>query len=174
MNRSLLSVRPLCAVLSTAVLMGLSSLLPCVADAAHPVRAEHPATNAHTSGSGIRIQDTVTRLGSDTVEVLLRVDGVSAADGATISYTLSGAGQITEQEKDRLPIGQVALRRITVRLAPGEDHYLNVFTRQAGRSSVVSIALDKGSVPMKAARSASLSKDGSGRDVILVPGRLSH
>ena len=174
MKRPLLSSRPLRAVLSTAALMGLSSLLPCVADVAHPVRAAHPVTNAHTSGSGIRIQDTVTRLGSDTVEVLLRVDGVSAAEGATISYTLSGSGQITEQEKDRLPVGQAALRRVKVRLAPGEDHYLNVFTRQADRSSVISIALDKGSMQMKAARAASVAQDGSGRGVILLPGKLQH
>jgi hypothetical protein len=49
-----------------------------------------------------------------------------------------------------------------------------VFTRQADRSSVISIALDKGSMQMKAARAASVTQDGSGRGVILLPGRLHH
>lgn len=162
-------------VLSAAGLLGLSSLHPCVADTAHPVHAshaEHSAKTSHKSGSGVRIQSTVTRLGNDSVEVLLRIDGVSASDGGTIAYTLSGAGQITAQEKDALPSGQVTTRRVTVRLAPGEEPYLNVFTRQADRSSVTSIALDKGSVQKKAAPARSVTQDSSGRDLVVMPGQL--
>ena len=163
------------AVLSTAGLLGLSSLHPCVADVAYPVHAshaEHPEKTSQKSGSGVQIQSTVTRLGGESVEVLLRIDGVTAADGATITYTVSGAGQITAQEKDRLLAGQVSTRRVTVRLAPGEEPYLNVFTRQADRSSVTSIALDKSSTHKKAAPARSVSQDSTGRDLIVMPGQL--
>ena len=162
-------------VLSAAGLLGLASLHPCLADVAHPVhptQAAHPAKTSHKSGSGIQIQSTVNRLGGDSVEVLLRIEGVNAADGATISYTLSGAGQITAQEKDPLPAGQVATRRVTVRLAPGDEPYLNVFTRQADRSSVISVALDKSSARKKAAPAGSVTQDGTGRDLIVMPGQL--
>ncbi len=168
-------IGPLWTVLSAALLLGLSSLHPCVADVAHPVHAshaEHSAKTSHKTGSGVQIQSTVTRLGNNSVEVLLRIEGVNAADGATISYTLSGAGQITAQEKDALPSGQVTTRRVTVRLAPGEEPYLNVFTRQADRSSVTSIALDKGSVNKKAAPAGSVTQDSSGRDLVVMPGQL--
>lgn len=160
------------AVLLTAGLLGLSSLHPCVADVARPAHANPAAKTSHKSGSGIQIQSTVNRLGGDSVEVLLRIEGVNAADGATISYTLSGAGQITAQEKDLLPAGQVTTRRVTVRLAPGEEPYLNVFTRQADRSSVFSIALDKSSARKKAAPAGSVTQDGTGRDLIVMPGQL--
>ena len=164
-------------VLTTAGLIGLSSLQPCLADVAHPVhptQAAHPAKTSHKSGSGIQIQSTVNRLGGDSVEVLLRIEGVNAADGATISYTLSGAGQITAQEKDLLPARQVSTRRVTVRLAPGDEPYLNVFTRQADRSSVVSIALDKSSARKKAAPAGPVTQDSTGRDLIVMPGQLRN
>ena len=162
-------------VLSAAGLIGLSSLHPCLADVAHPVhptQAAHPAKTSHKRGSGIQIQSTVNRRGGDSVEVLLRIEGVNAADGATISYTLIGAGQITAQEKDLLPARQVSTRRVTVRLAPGEEPYLNVFTRQADRSSVVSIALDKSSARKRAAPAGSVTQDSTGRDLIVMPGQL--
>jgi hypothetical protein len=162
-------------VLTTAGLIGLSSLHTCIADVARPAHAAHAnptAETSHKSGSGIQIQSTVNRLGGDSVEVLLRIEGVNAADGATISYTLSGAGQITAQEKDLLPAGQVATRRVTVRLAPGEEPYLNVFTRQADRSSVISIALDKSLARKKAAPAGPVTQDSTGRDLIVMPGQL--
>lgn len=170
-------IGPMSTVLSTACLLGLSSLHPCAADVAlpaHPAHAAHPAKTSHKTGSGVQIQSTVTRLGNDSVEVLLRIEGVNAADGATIAYTVSGAGQITAQEKDRLPAGQVTTRRVTVRLAPGEEPYLNVFTRQADRSGVTSIALDRTSVRKKAAPAGSATQDGTGRELIVMPGQLRN
>lgn len=172
MKRTPLFLGPLRAILAAAGLLAVTGLYPCAADVALPSRTAPVMTKSHSAGSGIRIQPTVSSLAGDTVEVRLRLDGVKAPDGATLSYTLSGPGQIISQEHDRLPPGAVAWRRVTVRLTPGESHYLNVFTRQDHRSGVTSFSLDKTPVRLKAAPAGPITQDAKGRNVIVLPGKL--
>jgi len=49
-----------------------------------------------------------------------------------------------------------------------------VFTRQADRSSVISIALDKSLARKKAAPAGPVTQDSTGRDLIVMPGQLRN
>lgn len=167
-------IGPIGMLLSTVGLLGASALHAGEAGASEPVRPVSSARKSHLKGSGVHVEATVSSVSSDTVRVSLQLSGVSAADGAEIHYSLTGPGQITAQEQDRLLPGQVAYRLVTVRLATGEDHYLNVFTHQNNRSAVTSIALDKGQVQKKMAPVPPTTQDGAGRPIVVLPGQLRH
>jgi hypothetical protein len=174
MKKTAFSLSPLWALLSAVGLLGACA--PHAAEVAAAAAPTAPGANAEAppqfKSSGVTIESTVTPLASDQVQVALRLGGVTAVDGATIHYSLSGPGQITAQEEAPLPQGQVSIRRVTVRLAPGDEHYLNVFTRQNDRSAVISIALDKNPVQKKAAPAP--TQDWAGRSMVVVPGQLRH
>lgn len=174
MKKTASSLAPIWALLSAAGLLGACSLHAGEIGIGPSARGASAEKTPHFKNSGVQVEATVNAIASDQVQVSLRLGGVTAADGATIHYSLSGPGQITEQNQLPLPQGQVTYRRVTVRLAPGDEHYLNVFTRQNNRSAVTSIALDKNPVQKKAAPATAPTQDSAGRSIVVVPGQLRH
>ncbi len=172
MKKTAFSRAPLWALLSAVGLLGACAPHAGEVGVAASAHGTHAEKTPHFKSSGVEIEATVTPIASDQVQVSLRLAGVTAADGAMIHYSLSGPGQITEQDQAPLPQGQVTHRRVTVRLAPGDEHYLNVFTRQNNRSAVTSIALDRNPVQKKAAPAP--TQDSAGRSIVVVPGQLRH
>ena len=174
MKKPAFSLAPLWVLLSAAGLLGACSLHAGEVGVAASAHGTHAEKTPQFKSSGVEIEATVTTIASDQVQVSLRLAGVTAPDGATVHYSLSGPGQITQQDQAPLPRGQVTHRRVTVRLAPGDEHYLNVFTRQNNRSAVTSIALDKNPVQKKAASAPAPTQDSAGRSIVVVPGQLRH
>lgn len=166
------SIRRAFAALSTLALLALQAI-------AVPASAQEalvaPAPQAHPGpGSGIRVSAQVTEEQPGTVTVSLQLTGVRAAGGATLAYSLSGPGQILELDASPLAAGREAVRQVKVRLAPGEAHYLNVFTTQSGRGGVVSIALDSTPVRSKAATTRQPDHDAQGHPLTVLPGQLRN
>lgn len=114
----------------------LASFLPtCVAALLFTLAAGGSSPAAAALGSGVEVTADVTPQTGPTAgaRVVLRLTGVTDAAGATISYTLDGAGRIVQQDASPLRPGAPASREVLVAFDPAQRIYLNVFTRQAGR-----------------------------------------
>lgn len=149
-------------------------VLPALAAGSAPgaVQALPARAAASAAASGVEVSAALEALDARTLRVTLRLTGVRAPQGASISYSLSGPGQILSQDSTDLPPGASALRELRVRIEPGQASYLNVFTRQRGRAGVVAIPLEAEPQQMKPGAGRSPGGAAQGPGLAVLPGRL--
>lgn len=126
------------------------------------------APAAPIKGSGVNlIHEVVPARTPEGARVILRLSGVTDRAGATVRYTLQGAGRIVSQDAAPLPSGQESVREVRVAFDPTQRVYLNVFTRQGDRAGVVAVPL--GATPARVPPSGEARKGAAAQPMVVLP-----
>jgi len=155
---------------------------PAAADGEPASRAaRHPASQRHAApmttapqkpgGAGVKLEyrlDATPQLGQAT-PVVLQFDGVTDADGATVRLSADKGLALQGSSTLALPAGKRTTATVVVVSEAEGLAYLNVFIRQGGASSVVSVPIQTGTAAPALKSSGEMKSTPGGDSIITMP-----
>ena len=123
--------------------------------------------------SGVKLQyrlDGAPQAGKPTV-VVLQFDGVSDPAGASVTLTVDAGLTLSGSASLNLPSGQRSDTSVTVVTQGDALAYLNVFIKQAGRTSAISIPIQTGAAAPAMKASGEIKSLPGGGNIISLPAK---
>lgn len=151
--------------------MLIAGLPGCWASAAQPASSEalaRPAQKPNGSGVDVRYRVLDKPVIGQSTRVEIVFAKVDDANGASLQLSTDPGLRLDGPDSVSLPAGETTT--LTVSVVPQQDGlaYLNVFTRQRGRVSSTSIAIQTGSAAAQSKKAGpGKLKDAPGGDKIL-------
>ncbi|AGU52150.1 hypothetical protein VAPA_1c50960 [Variovorax paradoxus B4] len=155
---------------------------PAAADGeSAPRGARHPASQRHSApmttapqkpgGAGVKLEyrlDATPQLGQAT-PVVLQFDGVTEADGATVRLSADKGLTLQGSSTIALPAGKRTTATVIVVSEAEGLAYLNVFIKQGGASSAVSVPIQTGTAAPALKSSGEMKSTPGGDSIITMP-----
>ena len=130
-------------------------------------------TSAKKGGSGVDVAYRVegTAQPNVPVRITLEFGNVNAPDGATASFAAEAPAVIAGPTSLSLAPGQRGSTSLTLTAPADGTYFVNVTTTQAGRPSVVSIAVKVGAGGVRLQKQGTVQTMPNGEKVISLPSR---
>ncbi|MBD9668539.1 hypothetical protein FB547_101642 [Variovorax beijingensis] len=148
---------------------------PASRNAGHPASPRHaaPMTAApqKPGGAGVKLEyrlDGAPKLGQAT-PVVLQFEGVTEAEGATVRLSADKGLALQGSSTLVLPAGKRTTATVLVVSETEGLAYLNVFIKQGGASSVVSVPIQTGTAAPTLKSSGEMKTTPGGDSIITMP-----